>query len=151
MTHLIKSHSLSPVPTFLDQDISKLFNLFFPDFHPEFVKISTEGYPIASVYIDDIGNLKYTIAVTDFNKDEIEVLSEGNSLVIIGEKFEREDDKHWRLVEGRVKKAAFKKRFSVPARMDLSKIEVTLKNGLLSIFVPISEQAKPQKLSIIEK
>ncbi|MCB1145724.1 MAG: Hsp20/alpha crystallin family protein [Leptospiraceae bacterium] len=76
---------------------------------------------------------------------DVEVKHQGNKLIIEGEKkTESESDKDevhlWESAYGR-----FKRVIAVPEEVDLSKIDATFKNGVLSIVLPKKAEATAAK------
>ena len=45
-------------------------------------------------------------------------------------------------------KKSFDLRYKIAPKFDLGKIDATLENGLLEIFIPLAEEAKPKSIKI---
>lgn len=151
MTALIRRTSS---PFYLSEVMDKVFKDFFNDsfFTTSIPKIPYQeryhfqvpSYPVSNLYIEKDGTSVYEIAVTGFDKDEISIEIEGKTLIINGTKKEEEDDE-----KGYVYKRLTQKNFSVDASLkdcqDIEHVTTSLKNGLLTIRIPLKEEEKPIK------
>jgi HSP20 family protein len=80
--------------------------------------------------------------------EEIDISLDGSTLIIRGEKHaEKEDkDKHYYRLERSY--GSFQRSIPLPAEVDESKIEATLKKGLLEVRMPKTKEAQERKKSI---
>ena len=81
-------------------------------------------------------------------KEDVKVTVENGVLTISGErKFEREEKKK---KYHRVERAygTFVRSFSLPDVADASKVKAEFKNGMLTVHLPKSEQAKPKQVEV---
>jgi HSP20 family protein len=102
------------------------------------------------VDIFDSGNHELVIKaeLPDMNKDEIEITVENSTLTLRGEKkmdSELKED-HCHRIERTY--GAFSRTFSLPATIDTSKVAADYKNGVLTIKLPIREEAKPKQIQV---
>ena len=86
--------------------------------------------------------------VPGLSKDDVNVTLENNVLTISGERrFEKDADK-----EGyhRIERAygTFSRSFTLPPNVETDKAKATFENGVLSIALPKTEEAKPRKIAI---
>ncbi len=81
-------------------------------------------------------------------KDDIKITMQDNVLSIKGEKKEevKEEDKNYHLCERRYGK--FVRSFRLPTPVEAKKINASYKDGILSIVLPKSEEAKPKEIEI---
>jgi len=145
--------SISPSDLFkthsdLFKDMDKIFYLLFPDFVENEVPEIFKGYPVSNVYVNTEGEVKIEIAVTGFQKEEININIEDNCLIVSAERNNEENEEKWQNVYRNLKTSAFDKRYRLSNRMDIEKAKVTMENGILTIVIPIKEGSKPKKLSI---
>lgn len=84
-------------------------------------------------------------------KDDIEVTLEAGVLTISGEKkMESQHEKcDWHIQERRYGK--FSRSFTLPSAVDESKVNATLKDGVLTITLDKREDVKPKKIAVSEK
>ena len=92
--------------------------------------------------------LTFTAEVPGLGKDDVSVTLENNVLTISGERrFEKDAEK-----EGyhRIERAygTFSRSFTLPANVESDKAKATFENGVLSIALPKTEEAKPRKIAI---
>jgi HSP20 family protein len=81
-------------------------------------------------------------------KDSISVTLEGNVLTVSGEKKEviKEGKGDYAVAERRF--GRFTRSFTLPARVDPSKIQASHHDGILSVVVPKSQEALPHRIEI---
>jgi HSP20 family protein len=97
---------------------------------------------------EDGDQLVFTAEVPGIPKDAIEITVENRLLTLSGErKFEREEDRDQ---YHRIERAygTFSRTFRLPANVDASQAKATFDNGVLTVSLPKSEEAKPKKLEI---
>jgi len=108
------------------------------------------GSWVPPVDIYDGGNHELVIKaeLPDMNRDEIHLTVENNTLTISGEKMMdesvREENCH------RVERAygQFARSFSLPPTVDASRVTADYKAGVLSVRLPIREEAKPRQIQV---
>jgi len=84
-------------------------------------------------------------------KDDIDVTLEAGVLTISGEKkLETAHEKSdWHIQERRYGK--FSRSFTLPSAVDETKVNATLKDGVLTITLDKREEVKPKKIAVSEK
>ena len=84
----------------------------------------------------------------DMSRDDIDVRVENNTLTITGEKKLDADVKHDSY--HRIERAygAFSRSFSLPATIATDKVQADYKNGVLTIKLPMREEAKPKQIQV---
>lgn len=151
MTSLIRRTSS---PFYLPEVMDKVFQDFFndsfftttiPKSYQERFHFQVPSYPVSNLYIEKDGTSVYEIACTGFDKDEISIEIEGKNLIITGTRKEEDNSEE----RGYVYKKWTQKNFCVDAILkdcqDIEHISTSLKNGLLTIRVPLKEEEKPVK------
>jgi HSP20 family protein len=84
----------------------------------------------------------------EVRKEDVKVTVENGVLTISGErKFEKEEKKrkYHRVERGY---GTFMRSFALPDDADFSKVNAEFKNGVLTVHVPKSEQAKPKQIEV---
>ncbi len=92
--------------------------------------------------------LTLTAEVPGLSKDDVSITLENNVLTISGERrFEKDAEKE---SYHRIERAygTFSRSFTLPANVESDKAKATFENGVLSIALPKSEEAKPRKIAI---
>ena len=81
-------------------------------------------------------------------KDDIEITFENNVLNVCGEKkLEKEEkEQHFHVRERRY--GRFSRTFQLPTIVDESKVEATLKEGVLRLVLNKKEEAKPKRIDV---
>jgi len=128
------------------RDVEAFFDGFFRDFPKVDALKNIEGYPVTNIYTNSKGDYRLKIAVTDFEKDELDITIEDGCIIIRGE--HKSEDAEWKLIGGRLKSSSFEKRYRLSNRLDTSKAVSELKNGQLIITIPAKEEIRPLKLKI---
>lgn len=131
--------------SFNDWDI--LFHNFF---HPNSGFISAshtkQPHPL-NIFYDDSG-LHFEIACTGLTKEDVKVDIEDDILKISYIKPEEEKELHPGTILRGLSKKSFNLGYKISSKYDLSKAEGKLENGLLEIFIPLTEKAKPKSIKI---
>lgn len=124
--------------------------LFHNFFHP------TSGFGSAfntkqphplNIYYDETG-LHFEVACTGLTKDDVKVDIEDDILKISYEKPEESKVLHPGTIVNGLAKRSFNLGYKISSKYDLSKADGKLENGLLTIFIPITEKAKPKSIKI---
>jgi HSP20 family protein len=102
------------------------------------------------VDIFDSGNHELVIKaeLPDMKRDDIEITVENNTLTLRGEKKMDSDirEEHCHRIERTY--GAFSRTFSLPTTVDTSKVSADYKDGVLTIKLPVREEAKPKQIQV---
>ena len=84
----------------------------------------------------------------DMSREDIDVTVENFVLTIKGEKKLATDvkEEHFHHIERRY--GAFSRSFSLPRTVDASKVAADYKNGVLTVRLPLREEAKPRQIKV---
>ena len=119
-----------------------VLNTFFNDFaYPTTAKRS-----IATNVVESDEAYKLELAIPGFNKENVEVKLEADTLTIIGKA--KEEEKELNYTRREFKYGEFEKAFTLPDTVDVSKINASFKDGILSFDLPKKEPAKPVSINI---
>ena len=103
------------------------------------------NHPV-DIYEDDDG-IYFDIACTGLNKKQVNVNVENDILKV---SYKREStelvDKH--VHYSGIAKRSFNLGWKIARRFDLAKIEASMKDGLLKLFIPLTPENKPKSVSI---
>jgi HSP20 family protein len=80
--------------------------------------------------------------------DEIEIQATGKSLSISGERKIESPDDGVRYHRREREAGRFSRVIAMPGEIDAARIEARLRDGILTVFVPKAEAAKPRQISI---
>jgi HSP20 family protein len=106
---------------------------------------SKQPHPV-NIFYDDKG-LHFEVACTGLTKKEVDINIEGDILKISYKKPEVEEFHEGTIYNGLSKKS-FNLGYKIAPKFDLSEATAELANGLLTIFIPIAEEAKPKSIKI---
>jgi HSP20 family protein len=103
--------------------------------------------PAVDIYEVD-GALVLKAELPDMRREDIDVSVENNTLTIRGER--KLDHEIKQESFHRIERAygSFARSFSLPNTVDPSKIGAEYKNGVLSVKLPVREEAKPRTINI---
>lgn len=98
---------------------------------------------------EDNDGLHIEMEIPGVRPDDIELTVENSVLTVSGEKkFERSEGSEgdYRLFERRY--GRFSRSFTLPPTVDSNRVEAGYENGVLSIWLPKSEESKPRRIEI---
>ena len=130
-------------------------NLFKPTSSYVNIIESKQPHPV-NIFYDEKG-LNFEIACTGLTKDDIKVDIEEDVLKISyikpGDNTEDSDNEkaeplHPGTIYRGLSKKSFNLGYKISSKYDLSKAEGKLENGLLEIFIPLTDKAKPKSIKI---
>jgi HSP20 family molecular chaperone IbpA len=117
----------------------------FFDGHSNFNTLQQKiNYPV-DIYETDNG-LCFELAVVGLNKEDLEILVEGDTLRIQYEN-QLEDSERVYLQRG-IARRSFDLAWKVAAKYNLVKLEAKMDKGLLIIDIPYTESKAPKKVTI---
>jgi HSP20 family protein len=106
---------------------------------------SKQPHPL-NIYYDDKG-LHFEVACTGLSNDDINLNVEGDLLKISYKKPKEDTDFSGFIYHGLSKKS-FDLGYKISPKFNLEIIFAEMKNGLLTIFIPLAEEAKPKTIKI---
>jgi HSP20 family protein len=102
------------------------------------------------VDIFDSGNHELVIKaeLPDMKKEDIEITVENNTLTLRGEKKMDSElrEEHCHRIERTY--GVFSRTFSLPTTVDTARVSADYKNGVLTIKLPVREEAKPKQIQV---
>ena len=106
---------------------------------------SKQPHPV-NIFYDDKG-LHFEVACTGLTKKDVDIDIEGDVLKISYKK-PKEEVFHEGTIYNGLSKKSFDLGYKIAPKFDLSITEAELANGLLAIFIPLAEDAKPKSIKI---
>jgi len=104
--------------------------------------------PVVDVYTNDQHELVLKAELPDMKEEEIEVTVEDNTLTLSGEKkldTEITEEQFHRIERSY---GAFARTFALPPTVDPAKVSAQYKAGVLTVRLPLREEAKPNKIKV---
>jgi len=130
---------------FNDWDI--LFhNFFYPTSGFLSAVQAKQPHPL-NIYYDQTG-LHFEVACTGLTKEDVKLDIEDDILKISYNKPEEGKTIHPGTIVNGLAKRSFNLGYKISSKYDLSKADGKLENGLLTIFIPITEKSKPKTIQI---
>ena len=104
------------------------------------------NHPV-DIYEDKEG-LYFDIACTGLTKKQIELKVEDDVLRVSYTKKDDKEDKDLHIYHSGIAKRNFNLGWKIARRFDLTKIEGSMKDGLLKLHIPLTPESKPKTVSI---
>ena len=104
--------------------------------------------PPVDIYHSGDQELVIKAELPDMSKDDIEITVENNTLTLRGDK--KMDSAIKDECCHRIERTygAFSRSFSLPTTVDTTKVSADYKNGVLTIKLPVREEAKPKQIHV---
>ena len=118
------------------RDMDHLCANFNPQFPPTDILVNKKN-----------GDITYRLAIAGYDVSKISITTEDNSILIEGSS-EQYDTEEYEVSYKGIRGSNFRQRIPISTKYDLSKIEPSFKDGILTLNVPLSEERKPKKLTI---
>jgi HSP20 family protein len=131
----------------LQDRMNRLFNeVYTPRQSDELMNRGT-WTPAVDIYEVE-GGLVIKAELPDMRREDIDVSVENNTLTIRGER--KLDSEIKQETFHRIERAygSFVRSFSLPNTVDATKIGAEYKNGVLTVKLPVREEAKPRQINI---
>lgn len=125
--------------------LEDLFGDIFSNEFPNYLRQSTQGYPVADIYRGEDGSTVMEFALAGFSRSDLSVdISPGKSSITVSANSE-EDGRNDR----RIARRSFTKTFvNYDNNLDLSRASARFENGLLTVEVPARPEVQPVKIEI---
>ena len=104
------------------------------------------NHPV-DIYEDKTG-LYFDIACTGLSKKMVSVNVEGDILKVSYDKKDLDEIEDTHFYHSGIAKRSFNLGWKIARRFDLTKIEGSMKDGLLKLFIPLTPESKPKTVSI---
>ena len=104
------------------------------------------NHPV-DIYEDKEG-LNFDIACTGLTKKQIELKVEDDVLRVSYTKKDDKKEEDLHIYHSGIAKRSFNLGWKIARRFELPKIEASMKDGLLKLFIPLQPESKPKTVSI---
>jgi HSP20 family protein len=126
-------------------------NRVFPDLEGAYGgdigwRLAADGSPRTNLY-DNGDHFVVVAEVPGLTKNDIELKIQGNYLELSGSR-KSETPEGYKIHRTESAAATFTRSFTIPADVDVDKVDASLKDGLLTLKLPKAEAAKPKQISI---
>lgn len=91
-----------------------------------------------------------SLKAAGFSKDDVDIDIESNRLTIKGnaKSVDEEENKDKKYYRKEIRQMSFTRSIDLPASVVAEKANAIFKNGVLTVTLPKSEEAKPKKISV---
>jgi HSP20 family protein len=130
------------------EEMNRLFDDFFTGF-PERRRGLLEGEWLPSVNISETDNsVVVTAELPGVKQEDVDITIVNDVLTLKGEKKEEKEEKkeNYHRIERRF--GSFQRTINLPTGVQADKAKATCKDGVLTITVPKSEEARPKTIKI---
>ena len=113
------------------------------------------GMPSAGMLPVDLyqadGSLVVKAPLPGVKPEDIDITVVGDQLTIKGETKQEQDIKQEHMIRQERRYGAFSRTISLPNPVDTSKANATFENGVLTLTLPVAEEAKPKEIKVQAK
>ena len=106
--------------------------------------------PPVDIYQNGDNELVLKADLPDMVREDIDVTVENGTLTIKGEKKFAGEPKEEQFHRIERRYGAFSRSFSLPQTVDAAKVSAEYKNGVLTVRLPVREEAKPRSIKVDE-
>jgi len=112
--------------------------------------LTTRGawVPAVDIYETDSHTLVLKVELPDVAREDIDLRVDNNTLTITGQKQRDKAVKEEQYHRLERTFGAFSRSFTLPPAVDAGKIGAEFKNGVLSVSLPLREEAKPRQIQV---
>ena len=142
---MVRLDSLRDVAGLQDR-LSRVFEGFYG--RPQEDLTRGAWVPVVDIYSNGQHELVLKAELPDMKEEEIEVAVEGNTLTLRGEKkldAEVAEDQFHRIERSY---GSFARTFGLPPTVDADKVKAEYKAGVLTVRLPLREEAKPKQIKV---
>jgi HSP20 family protein len=104
--------------------------------------------PAVDIYQNGDHEVVLKAELPDMTREDIDITVENNTLTIRGEKKLASDvkEENYHRIERRY--GPFSRSFSLPQTVDTTKVGAEYRNGVLTVRLPLREEAKPRQIKV---
>jgi HSP20 family protein len=131
----------------LREDIDRLFETNFGDFTRDSQQFLSGWLPAIDLY-EDTENLIVRAELPGMKKEDIDISLHNGVLSLAGER--RDEAKYQEAETYRSERflGRFHRTLTLPVEVDAEKVKATYKDGVLTITLPKTEEAKPKQIAV---
>jgi HSP20 family protein len=104
--------------------------------------------PAVDIFNTDTHELVLKAELPDMSRDDIDISIENFVLTIKGEKKASTDVKDEQYHHNERRYGSFSRSFSLPQTVDSNRVSAEYKNGVLTVRLPLREEAKPRSIKV---
>ena len=104
--------------------------------------------PAVDIFQSSDQELVLKAELPDMSREDIDITVENGTLTLKGEKKFSHDVKEEQFHHVERRYGSFSRSFSLPQTVDVAKVSADYKNGVLTIKLPLREEAKPRQIKV---
>ncbi len=132
----------------LQEQLNRAFSNAYSRGNDEGLMAAGSWMPPVDIYQSGDQELVLKAEVPDMNRDDIEITVDNGTLTIRGEKKFDSDVKEEQFHRIERHYGTFSRSFSLPPTVDPGKVAAEYKNGVLTVKLPLREEAKPRQIKV---
>lgn len=132
----------------IQRDINRLFDSFFRSTMPLEETMATTYFAPAVDIAEQDNEFVVKVELPGVAKEDVKISLESNVLTIKGEKRQEKEEKNKNFHRVERSYGTFQRSFTLPSTVKNDKIDAVFNNGILSIALPKSEEAKPKQIEV---
>ena len=113
-----------------------------------FAAPSTTWMPPVDIYQTSDHELVLNAELPDMTREDIDITVDNGTLTIRGEKKLSNEVKEEQFHRIERRYGSFSRSFSLPQTVDTGKVAADYKNGVLTVRLPLREEAKPRQIKV---
>ena len=121
-------------------------NRLFEDYYPTRIR-RAPSYPAMNVWNNEEG-LAITAEVPGVSSEDIDISVVGDTLTLSGNRKPDELTEGARYHRQERGHGSFSRSFQLPFSVNVSKVDATFRNGVLTISLPRADEDKPRKITV---
>ena len=132
----------------LQDRINRAFNDAYGRSGDDSLFTSGSWVPPVDIYRNGDQTLVLTAELPDMSRDDIDITVDNGTLTIKGEKKFAAEPKEEQFHRIERRYGTFSRSFSLPPTVDANKVAADYKNGVLTVRLPLREEAKPRQVKV---
>jgi len=132
----------------LQDRINRVFGDAYGRSDDEGLLTSGTWIPPADIYQNGDHELVLKAELPDMTREAIDITVESGTLTIKGEKKLVTDVREESFHRGERRYGTFSRSFSLPQTVDTAKVGADYRNGVLTVRLPLREEAKPRQIKV---
>ncbi len=132
----------------MQKRMNRLFNDFFSGREGDGDELMAGAWSPAVDVVEHDDSFVIEAELPGMNKDDIKISVTNDVLTIRGEKKIEKEDKKKNYHRMERSYGSFSRTFALPGNVKADKVDAEFKNGILTVTVPKSEEAKPKQIDV---
>lgn len=128
--------------------INRIFGDAYTRQHDDDLMQRGEWIPPVDIFENDKQEIVLRAELPGVSKDDIDLRVENNTLTLKGERKREAEVKTEQYHRVERSYGTFSRSFSLPARIDSEKVRADFREGVLTITLPVKDEAKPRQISV---